>query len=36
MEDEENLNKSSQKIIKSKREKEAREAEELKQKGGNA
>ena len=33
MEDEENLSKSSQKIVKSKREKEAREAEE---KGGNA
>jgi hypothetical protein len=31
MEDEENLNKSSQKIVKSKREKEAREKE-----GGNA
>jgi V/A-type H+-transporting ATPase subunit D len=30
MEDEENLNKSSQKIVKSKREKEAREAEERK------
>jgi V/A-type H+-transporting ATPase subunit D len=34
MEDEENLSKSSQKIVKSKREAEARAAEE--QKGGNA
>ena len=36
MEDEENLSKSSQKIVKSKREAEARAAEEQAQKGGNA